>query len=73
MAKDAKKAARAEVRRAQAEFERGQKELRETRAKSRARRRESFSKAQMAGLSLRDIGKEIGLHPTRVREILRGE
>ena len=36
-------------------------------------RRESFSEAQKAGLSLRDISQEVGLHWTRVGQILRGE
>lgn len=42
----------------------------EARAKSRAKRRERFARAQMKGLSLRDIAEETDLHPTRVREIL---
>ena len=67
----AEQKARREVRRAQADFERDQKQLREARAKSRAKRRATFERAQKAGLSLREIAAEIGLHPTRVREILR--
>jgi DNA-binding Lrp family transcriptional regulator len=73
MADAPKQKARRAVQRAQADFERDQKQLREARAKSRTKRRESFARAQEAGLSLRDIGEEIGLHPTRVREILRGQ
>lgn len=73
MADAAQQKARRDIRRAQADFERDQKQIREARAKSRARRQESFARAQKAGLSLRDIGDEIGLHPTRVREILRGQ
>jgi hypothetical protein len=73
MADAAQQKARRDVRRAQADFERDQKQIRDARAKSRARRQESFARAQKAGLSLRDIGDEIGLHPTRVREILRGQ
>lgn len=73
MTEAAEQKARQAVRRAQAEFERDQKQLHEARAKSRDRRRESFERAQQAGLSLRDIGEEIGLHPTRVREILRSQ
>lgn len=44
--------------------------LTEARAKSRARRRERFARAQKTGLSLRDIAEETDLHATRVREIL---
>ena len=73
MAKAAEQKARREVRRAQSDFEREQERLQEARAKSRAKRRESFARAQKVGLSLRDIGEEIGMHWTRVGEILREE
>jgi len=63
---DAEKNARQEVRHAQAEFKR------RTDA-ARAERRKSFERAHKAGLSLRAIGEEAGLHHTRVGEILRGE
>lgn len=66
MAADAQAKARKEVRRAQADFERKAKEAREA-------RRKAFAKAQKAGLSLRDIGEEVGLHRSRVGEILRDE
>jgi len=36
-------------------------------------RRDAFSKAQAEGLSLRDIGAAVGLHHSRVAEIIRGE
>lgn len=62
---DAEKKVRREVRRAQAEFKR------KTDA-ARTERRESFKRARDAGLSLRAIGEEAGLHHTRVGEILRG-
>jgi hypothetical protein len=68
---DASAKTRADVRRAQADFEKEQAKQREARAKSRAKRRERFSRAQKAGLSLREIGEATDLHPTRVREILR--
>jgi vacuolar-type H+-ATPase subunit H len=71
MADAAEQKARREVRRAQSDFEREQKQLQESRTKSREKRRERFARAQRAGLSLRDIGKEIGVHWTRVGEILR--
>jgi hypothetical protein len=54
------------VRTAQAKFEREQGAAHK--ARSRA-----FADAQKAGLSLRDIAKEVGLHHTRVRQIIRGE
>lgn len=63
---DAEKKARQEVRRAQAEFKR------KTDA-ARSERRKSFERAQKAGLSLRAIGEEAGLHHTRVGQIIRGE
>lgn len=63
---DAEKKARQEVRRAQAEFKH------KTDA-ARVERRKSFERAQKAGLSLRAIGEEAGLHHTRIGEILRGK
>ena len=58
---------RAEVRKAQAAFERDQEKLEVT----GAARRKSFKKARDAGLSMRDIAAETGLHYTRVAQILR--
>lgn len=58
-----------DLRRAQAEFERTQRQ----RDKASAARRKSFERARAAGFSMRDIGKETGLHFSRVAEILRGE
>lgn len=55
-----------EVRKAQADFERQVKKAREA-------RRKSFERAQKAGLSLRAIGEEAGLHHTRVGQVIRGE
>ena len=69
MANDAQVKARKAIRRAQSDFERGQdrlEALRET-------RRESFEQARAAGLSMRDIAKETGLHFTRVAQILRAK
>lgn len=63
---DGEKKARQEVRRAQAEFKR------KTDA-TRDERRKSFQRAHDAGLSLRAIGEEAGLHHTRIGEILRGK
>lgn len=64
---EADKTARKEVRRAQAAFERKQGQLEE----ARVARRESFERAQAAGLSMRDIASETGLHFTRVAQILQ--
>jgi hypothetical protein len=64
---DAAKKVRADLRRAQTAFERDQNKLDAT----RAIRRKSFEKAREAGLSMRDIAEETGLHYTRVAQILR--
>lgn len=63
---DAKQKARQDLRRTQAGFERAQK-------KARAERLASFKRAKKAGLSLREIADEVGLHWTRVGQILRGK
>lgn len=60
-----RKAARKEVRAAQKQFERDSKATREA-------RRKAFAKAQAAGLSLREIAEETGLHHSTVSEIARG-
>lgn len=59
-------AARRAARAAQKQYER------DAAAAQRARR-EAFIAAQKAGLSLRAIGEEVGLHHTRVGQIIRGE
>jgi hypothetical protein len=66
MADAAKQKARRAVRVAQAKFD-GEQD-----AAQRARRK-AFTKAQKAGLTLRDIAQEVGLHHTRVGQIIRGE
>jgi DNA-directed RNA polymerase specialized sigma24 family protein len=66
MADAADQKARRTVRAAQASFEREQD------AAQKARRK-AFADAQKAGLSLRDIAEEVGLHRTRVHQIIRGE
>jgi DNA-directed RNA polymerase specialized sigma24 family protein len=40
---------------------------------ARESRREAFAKAQREGLTLREIGEIVGLHHTRVSQIIRGE
>jgi DNA-directed RNA polymerase specialized sigma24 family protein len=66
MADAAEQKARRAVRDAQAKFEHDQGAVQDA-------RRKAFAEAQAAGLSLRDIAEEIGLHHTRVRQIIRGE
>jgi hypothetical protein len=58
--------ARQDLRRTQANFDRKIGE-------AYAERLASFRRAQKAGLSLREISDEVGLHWTRVGEILRDE
>lgn len=60
------KAAREAVRDAQATFERDAKDVREA-------RRKAFADAQAAGLSLREIAKEAGLHHSRVADVIQGK
>lgn len=66
MADSAEQKARRAVRAAQAKFDREQD------AAQKARRK-AFTEAQKAGLTLRDIAQEVGLHHTRVGQIIRGE
>lgn len=63
---DAAEKARRDLRRAQAKFERSTQKAHEERLAS-------FRRAQDAGLSLREISAEVGLHWTRVGELLRDE
>ncbi len=67
MPTDAKRgAARKSVREAQANFERDAEAVREA-------RRTAFANALAAGLSLREIAEETGLHHSTVAEIARGK
>jgi len=67
MADVAQSKARKAIRKAQSDFERSQ----ERHEQIREKRRESFEQARAAGLSMRDIAKETGLHFTRVAQILK--
>jgi DNA-directed RNA polymerase specialized sigma24 family protein len=66
MAADPKQKARKAVREAQVRFERDAEAVREA-------RRRAFADAQAAGLSLRQIAEEVGLHYSRISEILKGK
>ena len=61
-----RKAARKAVKAAQHEFDR------ESKAAQKVRRK-AFAQAQKEGLSLREIGEAVGLHHTRVSQIIRGK
>jgi predicted DsbA family dithiol-disulfide isomerase len=61
-----RKAARKAVKAAQLQFDR------ESAATQKARRK-AFADGQKAGLSLRDIGDEVGLHRSRVAQIIKGK
>jgi hypothetical protein len=63
---DAAEKARRDLRRAQAKYER-------TVGEAKVERLESFKRAQKAGLSLREISQEVGLHWTRIGQLLRDE
>ena len=65
MPADPKQKARKAVREAQTRFERDAEAVRET-------RRQAFADAQAAGLSLREIAQETGLHHSTAAEIARG-
>jgi len=58
--------ARKAVRAAQKQFERQS-------AAAQKARRKAFVQAQKKGLSLREIGEEVGLHRSRIAQIIKGE
>jgi DNA-directed RNA polymerase specialized sigma24 family protein len=66
MPADPKQTARKAIRAAQKKFDR------ESAAAQKARRK-AFAQAQKEGLSLRDIAEEIGLHRSRVGQIIKGK
>lgn len=67
------RAARQAVKAAQAAFDRDLEAAAATRRKAAEKRRKAFAKAQKEGLSTRDIGDEVGIHGTRIGQIIRGE
>jgi DNA-directed RNA polymerase specialized sigma24 family protein len=66
MAIDPKDVLRAEVRAAQERYEADIDAAREG-------RRAAFAKAQEEGLSLREISAEVGLHLSRIGQIIEGK
>jgi DNA-directed RNA polymerase sigma subunit (sigma70/sigma32) len=68
MSADPKRKALADAKRAQAKFEKTQAQVK----RDAQVRRESFTRAQEAGATLREIAEAVGLHWTRIREIVRG-
>jgi DNA-directed RNA polymerase specialized sigma24 family protein len=66
MPPDPKDALRAGVRAAQERYEAEAKAARQA-------RRNAFAQAQHEGLSLRDIGEAVGLHHSRVGQIIEGK
>ena len=57
------------ARRSQAQFDRTQERL----DASAAARRESFERAANAGLSMAEIADAVGLHRSRVNQIIHGK
>jgi hypothetical protein len=68
MPADSKRKALADAQRAQAKFEKTREQI----DQDGQTRRETFSRARDAGATLREIGESVGLHWTRVREIVSG-
>jgi DNA-directed RNA polymerase specialized sigma24 family protein len=66
MPTDLKDTLRAVVRAAQERYEAEAEAARQS-------RRDAFAKAQEEGLSLRDIGEAVGLHHSRVGQIIEGK
>jgi DNA-directed RNA polymerase sigma subunit (sigma70/sigma32) len=65
---DAKQKALRDAQRAQARYEKAQAKL----DQDGKARQERFAQAKDAGATLREIGDAVGLHWTRIREIVSG-
>lgn len=65
---DPKEQALREAQRAQARYEKTQDQL----DQDGRTRRDSFERAKDAGATLREISEAVGLHWTRIREIVSG-
>ncbi|MBS1679259.1 MAG: hypothetical protein JST08_17930 [Actinobacteria bacterium] len=66
MSSEPKMSLRASVRAAQERYEADIEAARQG-------RREAFAKAQREGLSLREIAEEVGLHTSRIGQIIEGK
>jgi hypothetical protein len=66
MPSDPKKVLRTAVLAAQERYDADREAARES-------RRGAFAEAQEQGLTMREIGEVVGLHHTRVSQIIRGE
>jgi DNA-directed RNA polymerase specialized sigma24 family protein len=66
---DPKRKARDEAKRAQSRYERERSKL----DRAADERRQTFERAQAAGLSLAEIAEATGLHRSRVDQILKGK
>lgn len=69
MPESAKRSARERAKRAQQRFEQAHGQV-ERAAKAR---REDFQRAAAAGLSMAEIGAAVGLHRSRVNQIIKGK
>jgi DNA-directed RNA polymerase specialized sigma24 family protein len=69
MADAAQRKARADAKRAQDRYEQAKGKL----DQAGEERREGFARAKAAGLSLAEIGEVVGLHRSRVDQILKGK
>jgi hypothetical protein len=69
MAEAARQKARTAARKAQAQYAQQQAKLDD----AKKARRDAFSQAQAAGLSLREIAEATDLHWTRVGQIIQGQ
>jgi hypothetical protein len=67
MPADPKREALQDARRTQAKFEKSQQRLDD----DAQARRDNFERAKKAGATLREIGEAVGLHWTRVGNILK--
>jgi hypothetical protein len=53
--------------------EAAQKQFKSESAATQHARQKAFAKAQKDGMSLREIGKAVGLHHSRIAQIIKGK